>query len=124
LLRTVTHERLKTSTKRPIPTVICDWISDKAKEDIAKQKVADEDRILAAIDADPTASWATLAVNMEWKLFNGEPNKTKVSRHLKALEKAKLIKQTRSGKYRLSPEGKKTLKNSQAGDDDDRNDAD
>ena len=50
---------------------------------------------------------------MGWKLFSGEPNKTKVSRCLRALEKAKLIKQTRSGKHRLTAEGKKALNGSQ-----------
>jgi hypothetical protein len=116
MLRTVTHERLVTSTGRIMPTVVCDWISDTAKEEITKQKLADEDLILAAIDADPNASWASMAVKMGWKLFSGEPNKTKVSRCLRALDKAKLIKQTRSGKYRLSAEGKKALKGSQTGD--------
>jgi len=119
MLRTVTHERLVTSTGRIMPTVVCDCISDTTKEEIAKQKLADEDLILAAIDADPNASWATMAIKMEWKLFNGEPNKTKVSRCLRALEKARLIKQTRSGKYRLTAEGKKALKGSQTGDDSD-----
>jgi hypothetical protein len=45
MLRTVTHERLKDSKGRLIPTVVCDWISDGAKEEIAKQRVNDEDRI-------------------------------------------------------------------------------
>src|SRR5262249_4011545 len=31
MLRTVTHERLKDSKQRPIPTVVCDWISEGAK---------------------------------------------------------------------------------------------
>jgi hypothetical protein len=119
MLRTVTHERLLTSTGRLVPTVVCDWISDTATEEIAKQKLADEDLILAGIDADPNASWASMAVKMGWKLFSGEPNKTKVSRCLKALEKARLIKQGRSGKYRLTAEGKKALKGSQTGDDGD-----
>jgi hypothetical protein len=47
MLRTVTHKRLKDSKGRLIPTVVCDWISDTAKEDIAKQRLNDEDRLLA-----------------------------------------------------------------------------
>ena len=110
MLRTVTHERLLTSTGRLVPTVVCDWISDTAKEEIAKQKLADEDLLLAAIDADPKASQASLAIKLQWKLFSGEPNKMKVSRLLKALKSAKLITEPRGGKYRLTKEGKKTLK--------------
>jgi AAA domain-containing protein len=110
MLRTATHERLKDSKGRLIPTVVCDWISDGAKEDIAKQKVNDEDKLLTLIDADPKASTATLAIKMEWTLYNGEPNKMKVVRALKTMIKHKLIKDTRSGNYRLTEEGKKALK--------------
>jgi AAA domain len=115
MLRTVTHERLVTSTGRLMPTVVCDWISDAATEEIAKQKMNDEDRVLAIIDTDPAASWSSIAIKMGWQLFSGEPNKTKASRVLRALEKAKLIKQTRSGKHRLTNEGRKALKGTQAG---------
>jgi hypothetical protein len=105
-----THERLKDSKGRLIPTVVCDWISDSAKEDIAKQKVTDEDRLLTLIDADPKASTATLATKMEWKLYNGEPNKMKVGRALKTMIKHKLIKETRAGNYRLTDEGKAAMR--------------
>jgi hypothetical protein len=110
LIKTVTHERLKDSKGRLIPTVLSEWISDAAKEEIAKQRVNDEDQLLALIDADPKASQATLALKMGWKLFSGEPHKTKVARCLKALTTAKLIKLTRAGKYRLTDEGKTVLK--------------
>jgi hypothetical protein len=116
MLRTVTHERLVTSSGRLIPTVVCDWISDTAKEEIAKQKLNDEDLILAAIDADPKASQTSLAVKMGWKLYSGEPNKMKAQRLLKALKAAKLVTETRAGKYRLTNEGKKALKGSQTGE--------
>ena len=110
LIKTVTHERLKDSKGRLIPTVLSEWISDAAKEEIAKQRVNDEDQLLALIDADPKASQATLALKMGWKLFSGEPHKTKVARCLKALMAAKLIKSTRAGNYRLTDEGKAALK--------------
>jgi hypothetical protein len=109
MLRTVTHERLVTSTGRLIPTVVCDWISDMAKEEIAKQKMNDEDLILAAIDADPKASTASLATKLQWTLYSGEPNKMKVARLLKALKGAKLITETRGGKYRLTDKGREVL---------------
>jgi AAA domain len=56
MLRTVTHERLKDSRGRPIPTVVSDWISDGAREEITAQRVTDEDQMLALIVADPRAS--------------------------------------------------------------------
>ena len=57
LLRTVTHQTLKDSEGGLIPTVVCDWISDTAKEEITKQKLSDEDQLLAAIAADPNTRW-------------------------------------------------------------------
>jgi len=88
-----------------MPTVVCDWISDTAKDEIAKQKTADEDRMLALIEADPKASQAALAAKMGWALFNGDPHKTKAARCLKSLTSAKLIKTTRAGHHKLTPEG-------------------
>jgi hypothetical protein len=110
MLRTVTHPQLKDSKGRLIPTVVCDHISDQAKEEIARQKVSDEDQVLAIINADPTASLAAIATKMEWKLFSGEPNKMRAKRSLAALKAAKLIKETRAGKHLLTDEGRKALK--------------
>jgi hypothetical protein len=109
LIKTVTHERLKDSRGRLIPTVICEWISDAAKEEIAAQRFNDETEILKLIAQDPKASLATLAAKMGWKLFNGDPNKMKVARLIKTLKSQKLIKETRTGNYKLSPEGKAAL---------------
>jgi hypothetical protein len=110
MLRTVTHERLKDSRDRKTPTVICDCISDTAKDEIAKSRLVDEDRMLALITASPKASQADLAMKMGWKLFSGEPHKSKVARCLKSLRDAKLIKATRSGHHKLTEEGEKALK--------------
>jgi AAA domain len=87
MLRTVTHQRLKDSRDRLIPTVVCDWLSDSAKENIAKQRVKDEDLLLGFIEAEPAASLASLAVKMKWLLHSGEPNKPKVARAIKTLKK-------------------------------------
>jgi hypothetical protein len=116
MLRTVTHERLVTSTGRIMPTVVCDWISDTAKEEIAKQKLADENLILAATETDPKASLASLAIKMGWTLYSGEPNKMKVWRVLKALKGARLITETRAGYHRLTDKGREALNGSQTGD--------
>jgi len=110
LIKTVTHQDVRDSKNRLIPTVICEWISDKEKESLAAQKVSDEDAILRLIADDAKASQATLAVKMGWKLHSGEPNKMRAGRCIKALTKHKLIKETRRGNYRLTPEGETVLK--------------
>jgi AAA domain len=108
MLKTVTHERLKDSKGRHIPTVVCDWISEGAKEEIAKQKATDEDRLLQFIQADPKATLGSLAAKMEWRMFNGDPYKVKVGRAIKSMKK--LVKQTRGGNFKLTDEGKAILK--------------
>ena len=89
--------------------MVCEHISEQAKEQIAEQRVRDEDLLLKLIDSDPRASIATLALKMGWKLYSGEPHKTKAVRCLTTLKNAKLIKQTRTGRYRLTPEGKAAM---------------
>ncbi|HEX9320491.1 MAG TPA: AAA family ATPase [Xanthobacteraceae bacterium] len=111
LLKTVTHENLKDGKGRSIPTVMCEWISDQAKDDLAAKKVADEDTVLAIIDADPKVTQAKIATKMGWTLHNGEPNKVRAGRCIAALEKDKLVKKSRAGRYKLTPEGKKALTN-------------
>ena len=103
----MTHEDLKDSKGRLIPTVICEWISEGAKEEIRAQKNADQDAILALIDGDPKASLSMLATKMGWKLHNGEPNKMKASRCIKDLQTHKLVSETRAGNYVLTDKGQK-----------------
>jgi len=110
LIRTVTHHDLKDSDGRLIPTVIAEHISEQAKEEIAAAAQQDEDAVLALISNNAAASQASIATALGWKLYNGEPNKMKASRCIKALVKAKLIKITRAGRYKLAPEGEKVLK--------------
>jgi AAA domain/Bifunctional DNA primase/polymerase, N-terminal len=109
LIRTVTHQDLKDSDSRLIPTVIAEYITDETKEDIAAAAQHDEDAVLAFISTNPAASQITVATAMGWKLYNGQPNKMKAGRCIKALVKAKLIKMTRAGRYKLTPEGEKAL---------------
>ena len=109
LIKTVTHQGVKDSRGRLIPTVICEWISDKEKENLAAQKVSDEDAVLKIIGDDPKATQPSIAIKMGWMLHNGEPNKMKAGRCIKALLKDKLIKETRRGNYVLTDEGKKAL---------------
>jgi hypothetical protein len=111
LIRTVTHEDLKDSGGRLLPTVIAEHISDQTRDDIAAAAHKDEDAVLAFVASNPTASYAAIATAMGWKLFSGDPHKTKAVRCIRALLKAKLVRQTRAGRYKLTEEGEEELKN-------------
>jgi hypothetical protein len=110
LIKTVTHQDLKDSDGRLLPTVISEHISDQAQEDIAVAAQQDENAVLKFISENAKASQATIATALGWKLYNGEPNKMKAGRCAKTLIKAKLIKVTRAGHHKLTPEGQKVLK--------------
>jgi hypothetical protein len=109
LIRMVTHQGVKDSRGRLIPTVICEWVSDKEKENIAAQVVSDEDAVLKIISNDPKATQPSISIKMGWKLHSGEPNKMRAGRCIKALIKHKLIKETRRGNYVLTDEGERAL---------------
>jgi hypothetical protein len=109
LIRTVTHQDLKDSRGRLIPTVICEWISDGEKERIRDQGERDENAVLRHLADNARATQSTIATAIGWKYFNGEPNKSKVARCIKGLLKQKLIKETRAGRHKLTPEGLSAL---------------
>jgi len=77
LIRTVTHQDLKYSDGRLIPTVIAEHISEQAKEDIATAARQDEIRVLKLINQNPALSLSALATAMGWRLHSGEPNKVR-----------------------------------------------
>jgi hypothetical protein len=79
-ITTVTHQNVRDSRARLIPTVICEWVSDKEKERIAAQVVRDEDAVLKIISDDPKATQPSIATKMDWKLYSGEPNKMRAYR--------------------------------------------
>ena len=108
-LRTVTHERLKDSKGRLIPTVVASPLSEQGREDIAKAMRSKEDELLMAL-LDPANRKATktdLARRLGWKMSNGEPYRVLVSRVLEALRKEKLVAVKR-GVLTLTEEGKKS----------------
>jgi hypothetical protein len=109
LIETVTHENLKDSDGRLIPTVIAEHISEQASEEIAAAAQANENKALQLIDQNPALTQVTLATAMGWKLHSGDPYKMKAKRVIDKLLKAKLIKETRTGRYKLTPEGTKAL---------------
>jgi hypothetical protein len=110
LIKTVTHQDLKDRKGRLIPTCICEWVSEQATEEIAAQKTADEDQVLDIVSRNPTASYASIATAMGWKLYSGEPHKSKAKRRIDALVKAKLVKVVRDGSFQVTKDGKQVLK--------------
>ena len=108
-LKTVTHERLKDTKGRNIPTVIATHLSEAAKDEIAKTARSDENRVLGALVADPSASYAQIARNLGLSLKSGDPNKMAVSRIVKKLKDAKLVTMERD-KPVITEKGEKALK--------------
>lgn len=68
----------------------------------------DENRLLAAISAEPDASYAQLARKLGWALKSGEPHKMKIKRAVDKLKQAKLITVERD-KPVITEKGKKAL---------------
>jgi hypothetical protein len=97
-LRTVTHERLKDSKGRLIPTVVAWPLSEQGREEIAKAMRSKEDELLIALldPANRKASKTDLARRLGWKMGNGDPYRVMVSRVLQALRKEKLPARRRS----------------------------
>jgi hypothetical protein len=106
-LKTVTHERLKDSKGRLVPTVIAAYLSQEAQEAIAAATRTKEDEVLAAIAANPKASLRDVARTLGWKLRSNEPNQMAVSRAVASLKKDKLVMMER-GKPVLTGKGKRT----------------
>lgn len=104
-IKTVTHERLKDSKGKLLPTVISTWLSDTAKQEIDKSMDADRRRMLAIVAADPMITQPDLAIKMGWALHDGKPNKVKAARYLKALKKIKWLDDDNA----LTEKGKKHI---------------
>jgi AAA domain len=109
-LKTVTHQDLKDSDGRLIPTVICEPISEQGAEEMKKAGLDNENQILRFLQDNPAASLSDIAKARGWFFHNGEADKSKAQRYVDNLKKAKLLKEGRSGRYQVTDEGKKVLK--------------
>jgi energy-coupling factor transporter ATP-binding protein EcfA2 len=109
LLKTVTHERLKDSKGRLIPTVIASHLSETGQEELAAVARGNEVKLLAEIQRNGKASLAELARAVGWFLKNGEPYKMLVKRTMAALVKYKLITIERDG-ITLTSKGRAVLR--------------
>jgi hypothetical protein len=108
-LDTVTHQRLKTTKGKLIPTVVAKPLSEIAKEEIAKANLTDRQRLLAEIESDGKASVADYAARCMFTLKNGLPNKRKAHVLIKGLKKDKLI-DGESGDYTVTGKGERKTK--------------
>jgi hypothetical protein len=90
-LKTVTHEHLKDSRGRLIPTVVAQPLSEEGRQAMASSSRRDEDRLLKAIAENPSASPNKLAAALGWSRKNGDPYRMKVKRAAQTLKKQKLI---------------------------------
>jgi hypothetical protein len=105
LIKSVTHERLKDKNGQLIPTVICEWLSERAKEDIETAAFADQKRLLGFMHDNPKASLAELATKMDWKLHDGGPHKMRVKRAANAMIARKLLKKNALQEWEITEAG-------------------
>jgi hypothetical protein len=108
ILRSVTHEALKDTKGRLIPTVVAAHLSDTAQEEMTKAARCDEDLILQALTKNARASIADLAKDLGWYAKDGRPNKSRVQRILGRLQHERLIKKDR-GRFEVTDKGQKSL---------------
>jgi hypothetical protein len=90
-LASVTHERLKNSRGKLIPTVIATFLSEAAREEIAKANLTDRQRLFGEIERDGTASVAEYALRCGFLLKDGSPAKRKTHVLISKLKKDRLI---------------------------------
>ena len=71
----MTHERLKDSKGRLIPTVVASPLSEQGRDDMARAERSREDELLVVL-LDPTnrkASQRELARRLGWMMRDGKP---------------------------------------------------
>jgi hypothetical protein len=107
-VRTVTHEHLKDTKGRLIPTVVASHLSEIGQQELANVARSNEDKLLAEIGANGARSLTQFAVALGWYYKSGTANKTQAKRSADALLKAKLITRERDG-FELTAKGRKAL---------------
>jgi AAA domain len=108
--RSVTHEQLKDSKGRLIPTVVASPLSEQGHADIVQAARSRQDELLVALrdPANRKASQIDLARHLGWKLRDGQPHHVAVKRAFTALEKDKLVT-GEPGRIELTKKGEKAL---------------
>ena len=98
-------EKLKDSQGRPIWTVTARPISEDEQTRLDESGHSDEDRVLVLMQEQPGLSMAKMAETLNWTYANGEANKSKVDRIIRALAKQKLVTQNYRGNWQLTEKG-------------------
>jgi hypothetical protein len=106
--RTVTHDKLKDTKGRLLPTVIAAPLSEADQQERVTIARTHQDQLLTLLERNGNASHPDLAKRLGWFMSNGDPYKMLVRRTLKALADDKLITPDRGG-YKLTDKGKKAL---------------
>jgi hypothetical protein len=109
-LRTVTHERLRDTKGRLLPTVIASHLSDVAKEELSTAARSKENQLLAILVDHGEAAQRELATLLGWSMRDGKPYQVMVARMLDVLLADKLIKKEGRG-FAVTPAGHKVLGN-------------
>jgi AAA domain len=107
-LKTVTHERLKSTKGKQLRTVIARHLSNTAQEEMINADRAEEDHVLRAIGKTPGSSYAELARSLGWFDPNGEPKRWKVKRIVARLKREKLVEDDRN-RPRLTKKAKEAM---------------
>jgi AAA domain-containing protein len=107
-LETIRHKSLCDNKGRMLPTVQAIAIDDAEEDQRADKAESDEDRVLAAVLAQPTNSLAGWAKQLEWISETGDPYKVKVVRILERLAKQtpRLTQRVRGNRWKLTEDGK------------------
>ena len=85
-VRTVTHQLLKDSKGRLIPTVIAEYLSETGQQELVNVARSNEDKLLEEIARNGKASLMGLAVALGWYVRSGEANKAQVQRHRRQVD--------------------------------------
>jgi hypothetical protein len=113
-LRSVTHERLKDSKGRLIPTIIAEHMSELAEKEFRKITISHEDTVLRILATDGGLSVSDIALRAGWLgKKDGLPMKSRVHRCFKALLGDKLIRKARHGGWKLTDAGKEAVEDTE-----------
>jgi AAA domain len=104
-IKPTNHERLKDSNGKLIPTVISTWLTEQAKEEIDKGVDVDRRRVLSIVANNRTISLSDIARQMGWNFANGKADKSRATRCVKALMRARWI----DTDHGITPSGQKIL---------------
>jgi hypothetical protein len=94
---------------RDVDTIIAMPIDDVEASNEAAQAVANEDAVLKTLHNNPTWSYAEIATALGWVNDDGKPERWKVQRALKRLDRDKFVRKFR-GDWQVTDAGEKALR--------------